>query len=153
MAKAKTKQAQEQQDPTKGSEVITDQVGPTVEIAGETYPLRRLGVRDTFAFARIAATGAARMGQSLDQAQLTEETLMFAVVTGLVYAEDEALRLMASVISVQAREFDDPDKFPMDTPIVIGRALAEHQDLKAFFTSLGALFQQLPETQTRSRAQ
>lgn len=150
---AKTKTNSEQPNPTTGAEVILDQSGPTVEIAGKSYPLRRLNVRDTFACARIAATGAARMGQSLDQASLDGDTLTFAMVSGIVYAEDEALRLMASVIGVSAKDLENPDRFPMDTPVVIGKALAEHQDLKAFFTSLGTLFQQLPETQTRSRAQ
>jgi hypothetical protein len=150
---AKANSKTEDQDPTKGAEPILNDSGATVEIAGTQYPLRRLGVRDTFAFARIAATGAARMGQSLDQASLDAETMTFAVVAGLVYAEDEAMRLMASVISVPVKDLEDPDKFPMDTPVVLGKALAEHQDLKAFLASLGALFKQLPETKTRSRAQ
>ena len=45
------------QDPTKGDSPILDDA-PTVTIAGEVYQLRRLGVRDTFAIARIVAVGA-----------------------------------------------------------------------------------------------
>src|SRR5690554_6655603 len=44
-------------DPTKGDSPILDP-GPIVEIDGTTYPLRRLGVRDTLTLAKVIAIGA-----------------------------------------------------------------------------------------------
>ena len=44
-------------DPTKGDAPILDP-GPIVEIDGTTYPLRRLGVRDTLTLAKVIAIGA-----------------------------------------------------------------------------------------------
>jgi hypothetical protein len=117
---------------------------PSVEIAGETYQMRRLGWQDTFRLARIVATGAgAVMTDMRSLIDLKDEDLaaqiMFLFFAGLPYAEESAIDLLASVIQVDAKDARDPEKFPMGSELLIAEKLAEHQDMRAFFVMLGRL--------------
>lgn len=136
-------------DPTMGDSPILDDA-PTVEIGGSTYQLRRLGVRDTFAIARIVAVGAAATNQPLTNSEMGDpDKLAGLLMAGFMAAEETVLKLLASVINVTVKELES---MPMEAPLEIAAALAEHQDLRAFFARAGELMKRLPETRTRSRA-
>jgi hypothetical protein len=135
------------QDPTVGDSPILDEA-PTVTIAGQPYQLRRLGVRDTFAIARIVAVGAAALNRPLGS-DLTTESMGQLLLSGFMAAEETTMKLLASVIDVTVPELE---KMPMEAPLEIVAALAEHQDLRAFFARAGELMKKVPEMRTRSRA-
>lgn len=133
-------------DPTKGDSPILDDA-PTVTIAGETYQLRRLGVRDTFAIARIVAVGAAALNRGMDD--LSADAIGQLLLSGFMAAEETTIKLLASVINVDVKTLES---MPMEAPLEIAAALAEHQDLRAFFDRASELMRKLPEMRTRSRA-
>lgn len=134
-------------DPTIGDSPILDSA-PIVTINGAPYQLRRLGVRDTFAIARIVAVGAAATNRSLT-GNLDSESLAPLLLSGFMAAEETTMKLLASVLNVTVPELE---AMPMEAPLEIVAALAEHQDLRAFFARAGELMKRLPEMQTRSRA-
>ena len=139
----------DQSDPTIGDSPILDDA-PQVTIAGKAYQLRRLGVRDTFAIARIVAVGAAAMNRPLGNSAMSDPSALAPLLlSGLMAAEETTMKLLASVIDVTVPELE---KMPMEAPLEIVAALAEHQDLRAFFARAGELMKRLPEMQTRSRA-
>lgn len=146
MAKANKKKTVRKDDPTKGIAPLVAEK-PTVEINGEKYELRRLGVMDTFTFARLIASGAQADGLSLSDLGDDLNLLHNCLLAGLIRNQFEAVKLLASLIDVEAKEFIDPEQFPMDAPFTIAKALVEHEDLAAFFTSLGPALKMLqPET-------
>lgn len=126
-------------DPTKGDAPILDP-GPIVEIGGTPYTLRRLGVRDTFKIARIVAVGAASTKSDLTDAELADPNKLQALLlAGVMAAEVTVLDLCASLIGVTVKDLEDPERFPMSTPIDIAMALVEHQDVRAFFAHVKPL--------------
>lgn len=130
---------------------------PTVTIAGQSYPLRRLGLGDVFTVTKILGRGLALIGpakRSEDgkSAELDVGTILRALVASMTQNQEDVLRLIASVIGVGRDELDDPARFPMDTITIVGEALAEHQDLAAFLAGVRRLGDRLPEIQTRSAA-
>jgi len=132
-------------DPVLGS-------APTITINEKTYQLRRLGIKDTFAIARIVSIGAATLSRSGQQADMNDPaqigTLLLA---GMMSAEKIVLELLAGIVGVTPAELQDPDVFPMGSEIDIIEALVEHQDVKAFFVRASVLMRKLPEMQTRSQ--
>ncbi len=119
---------------------------PTITIADREYTVRRLGLRDVFRVSRILGRGVALLG---DQAQtLSGSQVVQVLVASLTSNEDEVLKLIADVLSVQRAELDDPAVFPMDCIVDILEALAAHQDLRAFFARVQTLTERLPELQT-----
>lgn len=139
-------------DPTKGDAPILDP-GPIITIEGRQYTVRRLGVRDTFAIARIIAVGAAASNRQLTNAEMGDpQRIGELLLAGFIAAEKTAFELLASLIGVTPKEFEDPTHFPMGSELAIIEALAEHQDLRAFFAQAGTLMRRLPEMQTRSHA-
>lgn len=137
----------DQSDPTIGDSPILDEA-PTVTIAGQPYQLRRLGVRDTFAIARIVAVGAAALNRPLGS-DLTTESMGQLLLSGFMAAEETTMKLLAGVIGVTVPELE---QMPMEAPLDIAAALAEHQDLRAFFARAGEVMKKVPEMRTRSRA-
>lgn len=135
-------------DPTTGDSPLLDEA-PKVTIAGREYQLRRLGVRDTFAVARIVAVGAAAMNRPLGD-DLDPGAIGQLLLSGFMAAEETTIKLLASVIGVTVK---DLEAMPMEAPLDIAAALAEHQDLRAFFARASELMAKLPEMRTRSRAQ
>src|SRR5690554_6327907 len=104
-------------DPTTGDSPILDEA-PTVTIAGNVYQLRRLGVRDTFAIARIIAVGATAMNRSLDGINTSD--ISQYLLSGFMAAEETTIKLLASVINVKVAELE---AMPMEAPLEIAAAL------------------------------
>jgi hypothetical protein len=140
-------------DPTKGDAPVLGTNLPTVEVEGRTYTLRRLGVTDTFALARIIAMGAAGTRTKLSNDEmLNPSKIGELMLAGFMTAEAEATKLLASVIGVTVKEFTDPELFPMGAELQIVAALAEHPGLRAFFAAAVEMARRLPRTPTASPA-
>ncbi|MFA5569341.1 MAG: hypothetical protein WC972_11930 [Trueperaceae bacterium] len=121
--------------PTKKTAPAPDPVlyePPTVAIAGRLYTMRRLGIRDVFAVARVisAALGDIRDAGGI----LTGTNLLPMILDAMVREEKVVLELLAGTIGVTPQELSDPEQFPLDSVIDLIEALSEHQDLAAFFS-------------------
>jgi len=129
-------------------EAITSE-GVQIEIAGEQYTMRRLGMRDVFRVVRILGNGVAALGASNEPP--TAGQVLQVLVHSMTVNEEEVLELIADLLGVERRELDDSEKFPMDSIIDIFRTLSEHQDLRAFLDKVARLTETLPEMQTASQ--
>jgi hypothetical protein len=113
---------------------------------GETFLVRRLNTRDIFAFARIMSVGLKLLGpEFLKQKQeVTSENFVILMASAIPLAENESIKLLASLIGKTAEEFD---KLPPDTMLYIVEILKDHIDVKRFFTHVVKLIQpNLPMT-------
>jgi hypothetical protein len=114
-----------------------------ITIAGAEYTVRRMGLPDVFRVSRILGRGVALLGGGADG--ITGAQVLQVLIASLSANEDEVLRLIASLLSVDRKVLDDPSAFPMDSIIDVFQALAEHQDLKAFLSKVQTLSERLPE--------
>lgn len=112
---------------------------PTVTIKGKEYKLRRLGVSDVFKLGRILAVGAAGMGKEIGKLEMNPGVLAGLLIVSFPYAEDQCLEFIASIINVKVENLKDPELFPVDSILDILKVLAEHEDVRAFFTKLTGL--------------
>ena len=111
----------------------------TITIKGKKYKVRRLGVSDIFKLGRILAVGAAGMGKEIGKLELNPGVLAGLLLVSFPYAEDQCLEFLASIIGVKIEDLKDPKTFPVDSILDILKVLAEHEDIKAFFTKLARL--------------
>ena len=145
MAEKKTKKDQ-LKEVTTGMEPIVG-VKPTIEIAGKTYTVRRLGIPDMFTVIRILGVGVKQLGSMGGLQSLDSASVALALVAAIPHAEDEIMDLLADIVGVDGADIRNPDIFPIDAIVDIIGVLAEHQDLKAFFTRLQALAKANPALQ------
>lgn len=145
MAEKKNKKDQ-LKEVTTGMEPIVG-VKPTVEIEGKTYTVRRLGIPDMFTVIRILGVGVKQLGTMRGLQSLDSASVALALVAAIPYAEDEIMDLLADIVGVDGADIRNPDIFPIDAIVDIIGVLAEHQDLKAFFTRLQALAKANPALQ------
>lgn len=117
---------------------------PTVTIAGTTYTIRRLGLRDVFRVSRILGRGIAVLAEGGS----TGSQIIQVLIASLNANEEEVLKLIADVIGVKRADLDDPNRFPMVSFLDILAALSESQDLRDFFARVQTLTGVLPELQT-----
>jgi len=129
-------------------EAITSE-GIQIEIAGEQYTMRRLGMRDVFRVVRILGNGVAALGASKEPP--TAGQVLQVLVHSMTVNENEVLDLIADLLKVDRAELNNPDKFPMESIVDIFKTLSEHQDLRAFLDKVARLTETLPEMQTASR--
>ena len=122
--------------------------GQKIEIAGRTYTIRRLGLRDVFRVARIFGNGVHVLG---DAGSYTPGQVIQVLVASLARAEEEVLHLIASLIGVERADLDDVERFPMESIIDVFEVLSESQDIAAFLARVEALMGKSPEMQTASR--
>ena len=145
MAEKKNKKDQ-LKEVTTGMEPIVG-VKPTIEIEGKTYTVRRLGIPDMFTVIRILGVGVKQLGTMGGLQSLDSASVALALVAAIPYAEDEIMDLLADIVGVDGADIRNPDIFPIDAIVDIIGVLAEHQDLKAFFTRLQALAKANPALQ------
>lgn len=112
---------------------------PTIIIKGKEYKMRRLGIVDTFTLARIIGIGAAGIGKEIVNLELTPDVAIGLLIVGFPFASKEILDLFASLLGVEPEEIRDPNLFPMGSEVEIIKALADHIDVKAFFTKSAEL--------------
>lgn len=116
---------------------------PTVEIAGETYELRRLGLRDVFKVARVLGNGIAVLGDE----RYGPGQVLQVLIASMAQNEEEVLTLVADVLGLKRKDLDDPERFPMESIVTVFEALSEHQDIRAFLAKVEAMMKRLPEMQ------
>ncbi len=131
---------------TTGLEPIVGE-GPTLEIEGREYSIRRLGIADTFAILKLVSIGAAKAAELVDVGNLTGGMFVTALIAAIPFAENDIFKILASIIGVTVEDLRNPDLFPMGSEVLIIEALAEHQDLKAFFTHMQRLAKSSPAVQ------
>ena len=121
--------------------------GPTFELEGHTYTMRRLNYLDHSRFAgiidqalrhgQIDLVGVASRGKQEEQMQ----TVITLLLGALTYAPTELFGFLASALEVSRPTLLDPERFPFASlPMVIGK-LVEHPDLQDFFVAIGALLE------------
>jgi len=123
--------------------------GVQIEIAGEQYTIRRLGMRDVFRVVRILGSGVGMLSD-LGDTPTAGQTLQ-VLIASMTANEEEVMTLIADLMGVDRDLLNDPEKFPMDAIIDIFKTLSEHQDLRAFLSKVARLTETLPEMQTASR--
>ena len=116
----------------------------TITIAGTTYTIRRLGLRDVFRVSRILGRGIAVLAEGGS----TGSQIIQVLIASLNANEEEVLKLIADLIGVKRTDLDDPARFPMVSFLDILAALSESQDLRDFFARVQTLTGVLPELQT-----
>lgn len=119
-----------------------------VEIAGETYTIRRLGLRDVFRVARILGNGVAVLG---DAGSYTPGQIIQVLVASMTRSEEEVLSLIADLLGVKRGDLDDTQRFPMDSIVDVFEALSRSQDLQAFLARLEGMMGSLPEMQQAAK--
>ena len=142
----KKKKKDQLKEVTTGMEPIVG-AKPTVEIEGRTYTVRRLGIPDMFTVIRILGVGVKQLGSMGGLQSLDSASVALALVAAIPHAEDEIMDLLADIVGVDGADIRNPDIFPIDAIVDIIGVLAEHQDLKAFFTRLQALAKANPALQ------
>ncbi len=146
MAEKTTKTNKEKlKEVTTGMEPIVGDK-PTVEIEGRKYTIRRLGIKDTFTIARILGVGVKQLG-AIGVTALDAQSAVLAMLAAIPYAEEQILDLLADLIGVSGDDIRNPELFPLGSEIAIIEALAQHQDLRAFFTRLQGLMKANPALQ------
>lgn len=112
---------------------------PSVEIEGRTYQMRRLGLLDAMLGLRVFSAASGGVLRVSGSDGLSEETLAFALLGALPYAQDPVEQLLAGVLQVEKKQLEDPDQFPMGSFVKIVEALSKHPDLTDFLDSVGSL--------------
>lgn len=133
----------------RGDRPILEQ-GPTFEVRGRTYTMRRLGYADHGRFAVIFR--AAWRGGKVDLAAVAErgdpkeqiEAAISLLLAAFAEGGSETLDFLAAVIGVDKKVLLDPEYFPFGSLPLILRKLSEHPDLADFFVGIGALAGGLP---------
>jgi hypothetical protein len=120
--------------------------GTTVDIAGKTYTLRRLGLQDVFRVARILGNGVAVIGNANDKYNSVQ--IAQILIASMTRNEAEVLDLIADLLNVERKLLNDPNVFPMDSMLDIFDALSKHQDLANFLARLTALMGTAPSMKT-----
>jgi hypothetical protein len=120
--------------------------GTTVDIAGKTYTLRRLGLQDVFRVARILGNGVAVIGNANDKYNSVQ--IAQILIASMTRNEAEVLDLIADLLNVERKLLNDPNVFPMDSMLDIFDALSKHQDLANFLARLTALMGTAPSMTT-----
>lgn len=128
---------------------------PDLEIAGETYQLRRLGLVDIERLARIVAKASSFIDRSIIENvdTFTPQMAGSFLIDYLPHAFDDIVAFLATVIGLEpgypeeaaAKKrksgkpdpnegtIRDPNVFPLGSELRLIRALSEHQDVVAFF--------------------
>ncbi len=118
---------------------------PEVEIAGETYEMRRLGIKDLKSLWGIIQTA---MGQGLEKEKIKEmqednanvEDVGVDVLLEIVPIMTDKLSewLVSTLENGDEIDVEDPNEFPVFAPLDIINTLGEdHEDFKKFFTKAG----------------
>jgi hypothetical protein len=113
---------------------------PTVTINEVQYTMRRLGIKDVFAFAKILGPSIHVLASSLASGNATNEetqkqsgaNLIATIITLVPDLEQPLTEFVASVIGVEPSVLDDPEVFPLSSLDELYTALIAHPDLKSF---------------------
>jgi len=112
---------------------------PTVEIAGEEYQLRRLGLPDLRDLWSIIRDVAGELDLSIFEEEGEAEELGVELVSQVLNVGPEAYEeivkwLIGIVDGLEEEDIENPEKVPVHAPFTVLEALSEHEDFKKFFT-------------------
>lgn len=115
---------------------------PEVEIAGEKYQLRRLGIKDLKGIYSIIqqVSNINLDDETVQELQDGEADLAQAGMQGLIQilpeATDKVVSWLVGIVDgLDEEDIDNPDKFPVHAPLEIITVLGEeHEDFQKFFT-------------------
>lgn len=142
-------------DPTKGLNTM-DMKPPTININGQAYTLRKLGIRDTIFLIRAAGKITA-IGIALSDMRISPVTMDNVLLMDMAELYSFASPILAipevwegflepwfaSLIGQSVANFSDGDKFPPGSEIYILWALFRHPGFRAFLAVRG-LISELP---------
>ena len=112
---------------------------PEIEIADETYKLRRLGIKDLRGLWSVTRDVAGQLDLSIFEAEGKAEELGVELIGQVINvgpeAYDEIVKWLVGIVDgLDEEDIENPDKVPVHAPFTILEALSEHQDFKQFFT-------------------
>lgn len=118
---------------------------PEVEIAGETYQMRRLGIKDLKDLWGIIQTamGEGLSKEDIKQLQEDEDSIedvgMEVLINTVPVMADKTAEWCAGILKgFDKADIEDPEKFPVFAPVKIINVLGnEHKDFERFFTETG----------------
>lgn len=127
---------------------MTDQslwTPPEIEIAGEEYELRRLGMKDLRGLWSIIKNVVGQLDLSIfedeeeeDEEESDEEKGKELIVQVLEIGPDAYDRMVEWLVDIvdglEKEDINDPSVFPVHAPFTILEALSEHEDFEKFFT-------------------
>ena len=123
----------------------------TVTIADTTYDVRPLGALDIFRLVPILRSGVSvlqRAGADLER--LTGADVALVVVSSLETHQQQVVDLLASLIEVKPKDFEDARRFPLDCLVDIIDVVSEDPNLEAFLSKAAKLAAKLQKTPTAS---
>lgn len=132
---------------------------PEVEIAGEEYQLRRLGIKDLRGLWSVVRSTADQLDLSVFEEEGEEEELGKDFIMDILDVGPEAFQdvvewLVGIVDGLDEEDIDNPETFPVHAPFTIIEALGEHEDYTKFFTkgrkAMTVLQKMSPASQTSS---
>lgn len=132
---------------------------PEIEIAGEEYQLRRLGIKDLRGLWSVIRNVADQLDLSVFEEEGEAETLGKNLIEQVLNVgpqayEDLVKWLVDIVEGLDEEDMKDPSKFPVHAPFTIIEALGEHEDFDKFFTkgkrAMKVLGKMNPASQTPS---
>lgn len=122
-----------------GNDVILSD-GVAIRLEGVVYKIRRLGIADCFRLWSILkdvyAKGGTEIALRMQGVDTGPEGFGTLVMLGMPYVQDDMLSFFADALNVKIEDLNNPDKFPMDSILLLIEALFQHQDVKAFLSRL-----------------
>jgi len=138
--------------------------GPTLEIAGQDYNVRRLGLVDIKWLAELLAGGTGYLEGLLSQkanlSNLSPEAIGSLILGYIPTAFDSIADWMAGLIGMSREDIRDPNLFPLGSEIQVIEAVVSHEDVAAFFDramglakhpGLKSMMKRLPKPSTASK--
>lgn len=128
---------------------VTGRTYPTIEIAGKEYTLRPIPATMAFDLADVIEVGFGAMLRMSRQGDgQIEPTAVMQIITALLRKNRTMfLDLFAHVLGVKKEEFNNGERFPLNTFIVLSKALGEHPDVQDFLSEIQGAMDSLPDVQ------
>ena len=134
--------------PKKKTETIKDDpalIEPqAIDVAGETYTVKRLGFKHVFRVGRILRNGMHVLGDE----RFTPGQMLQVLIACMTEAEDEVMHLIADLLGVNRKALDDPERFPMASFPELISVIAENQDLQDFLAGVEKALEKMPAAKT-----
>lgn len=136
---------------------VTGRTYPTVVIAGVEYTLKPIPATMAFDLADVIEMGfGAMLRMSQNKGGMEPSAMMQVVVAVLRKNRSMFLDLFAHVLGVKKEDFNNGQRFPLNTFVVVAKSLSEHPDVEDFLSEIGeamdAIPDQTPETSEETPA-
>jgi len=129
---------------------VTGRTYPTVTIAGREYTLKSIPAVMAFDLADVIEMGFGAMLRTSQTDGRMEPSAMMQIVTAVLRKNRTMfLDLFAHVLGVKKEDFNNGERFPLTTFVILGRAFSDHPDVQDFLSELTEVMGNLPENPTR----